>query len=91
MTFESRLLKEPEERGMLAHTFAERMLLGKQTRAYAQEHAGLEWDAVDKWLQSESRRVGSFFWYCDEFDMDPGAVRRAVRESRKKVDGSLKS
>jgi hypothetical protein len=46
-------------------------------------HAEDEWDKTQRWVASASNKEGSFIWFCQEFDLDEGAVRRAIRERRK--------
>lgn len=65
---------------VLAATFAARVQLAKKTAHEAIQEAETEWQKTQAWVMSESRKEGSFLWYCTEFELDPGAVRRAIRE-----------
>lgn len=67
---------------ILASIFASRIMFAKKTREEAIEEAGVEWDKTQKWVASSSQREGSFLWMCDEFDLDPGAVRREIRKAQ---------
>lgn len=64
---------------ILAATFAARVQLAKLPVHEAVQQAEREWQKTQAWVQSESRKEGSFLWYCTEFDMDPSAVRRAIK------------
>lgn len=68
---------------ILQATFAARVQLAKQEEAEAIGAAREEWERTQRWVKSESHKDGSFLWYCEEFDLDPSAVRRAIREKRK--------
>lgn len=68
---------------ILQATFAARVTLAKKGKEEAVGDAALEWERTQKWVQSESKKAGSFTWYCEEFDLDPSAVRRAIKEKRK--------
>jgi hypothetical protein len=35
-----------------------------------------------KWIAANGMKEGSFRWMCEEFDLDVGAVRRAIEEKR---------
>ena len=71
------------DHGILAATFASRVQLAKESEDECVGKARAEWQATQKWVASESHRDGSFLWFCDEFDLDPSAVRRAIKEKRK--------
>jgi hypothetical protein len=66
------------DRDILATVFASRVSLAKKTQAEALKDAAREWEAATTWIASNSKKEGSFLWYCCEFDLDPGAVRRAI-------------
>lgn len=68
---------------ILAATFAARVQLAKETEDECVEKSRAEWQRTQKWVASESHREGSFLWFCEEFDLDPSAVRRAIKERRK--------
>jgi len=68
---------------ILRGIFAARVKLAKKTREEAAADAIAEWDVTQKWVKSESEKEGSFIWFCDEFDLDISAVRRAIREKRR--------
>ena len=68
---------------ILRGIFASRVKLAKKTHEEAVADAIVEWEITQKWIKSESEKEGSFRWFCDEFDLDIGAVRRAIREKRK--------
>lgn len=68
---------------ILAATFAARVQLAKESEDECVGKAREEWLRTQKWVLSESKRDGSFLWYCFEFDLDASAVRRAIREKRK--------
>lgn len=67
---------------VLRAVFQSRIRLVKMTREEAVASAGGEWDGAQKWLKSESRKEGSFYWMCDYFDLEPTAVKRAIREQK---------
>ena len=71
------------DRDTLAAIFASRVSLAKRTEEEAVEDARREWQKTAKWIASPATREGSFLWMADEFDLDAGAVRRAIAERRK--------
>lgn len=81
-------IKPPDEESnevdiqVLTATFEARVRLAKQSREDAIKFAGEEWDRTQLWLKSESQREGSFLWFCDYFDLEPSAVKRAIREKK---------
>jgi hypothetical protein len=68
---------------VLRAVFAARVSLAKLTKAEAVTHAEDEWEKTQRWVASASSKEGSFVWFCQEFDLDEGAVRRAIVEKRK--------
>lgn len=72
-------MKDHDSR-ILAATFAARVQLAKLPVHEAIQQAEREWQRTQVWVQSESRREGSFLWYCTEFELDPSAVRKAIKE-----------
>lgn len=71
------------DRETLAAIFASRVSLAKRTEDEAAADARLEHQKTLKWVESPAKKEGSFLWFCDEFDLDPGAVRKAITERRK--------
>lgn len=71
-----------QDREVLAAVFAARVQLAKKTKEQVLEEATEEHRRTLAWVQSNSRKEKSFLWYCDEFDVEPDAVRRAIREKR---------
>lgn len=71
------------DRETLAAIFASRVSLAKRTEDQAAEDARREHRKTVAWVASGSKKEGSFIWMCDEFDMDVGAVRKAIQERRK--------
>ena len=82
MTDEATPEQQPADRETLAAIFASRVTLAKKFRDEAVAEAGVEWDRTQKWYASSSEKEGSFLWFCLEFDLDAGAVRRAIRERK---------
>lgn len=74
---------EDTDREVLAAVFASRVTLAKKTEEQAAEDAIKEWKATQAWVTSRSTAEQSFLWYCDEFELDASAVRRAIQERRK--------
>lgn len=70
------------DRETLAAIFASRVGLAKKTEEEAAENARLEHYKTALWVKSSSKKEGSFLWFCDEFELDAGAVRRAIAEKR---------
>lgn len=70
------------DREVLASIFASRVALAKQTEEEAAAAARVEHQRCIAWIASNSQREKSFLWFCDEFDLDAGAVRRAIQEKR---------
>lgn len=69
-------------REVLAAIFASRVQLAKKTEEQAVAEARLDYQRNLAWVESDSQKVKSFRWFCDEFDLEPDAVRRAIRENR---------
>jgi hypothetical protein len=73
---------ESHDREVLAAVFAARVGLAKKTEEEAVAGARAEHALTLMWVASNSQREKSFNWFCDEFDLDAGAVRRAIQEKR---------
>lgn len=73
---------EPQDREVLAAVFASRVALAKKTEDEAASDARVEHQRTVAWIASNSQKEKSFVWFCDEFDLDAGAVRRAIEEKR---------
>lgn len=71
------------DREILASIFASRVSLAKKTEDEAAEEARTEHRKALAWVKSPATREKSFLWFCDEFDVEPSAVRRAIQERRK--------
>lgn len=69
-------------REVLGAIFASRVQLAKKTEDQAAQEARLEHQRTLAWVESNSQKEKSFLWYCDEFDLEPDAVRRAIKEKR---------
>jgi len=67
---------------VLASVFASRVALAKMPVHEAVQQAEQEWHKTQIWVASKSEREGSFNWFCDMFDMDASAVRRAIKERK---------
>lgn len=67
---------------VLQAVFASRIALAKRTEEEAAEDARAEHSACCAWVNSNARAEKSFLWYCDYFDFEPDAVRRAIQEKR---------
>jgi hypothetical protein len=67
----------------LAIIFRSRVMLAKKTEDEAAEDAREEHRRTLRWIESTATREGSFLWLCDEFDLEPTAVRRGIQEKRK--------
>ena len=67
------------DRDTLAAIFASRVSLAKRTEDEAAEDARAEHRKATKWFNSPATREGSFIWFCEEFEHEPDAVRRAIR------------
>ena len=68
----------------LAEEFAWRVLLLKLAEPDDRHRfIDKEYTKLRRWMSSSSEEVGSFIWFCDFFDHDPDAVRRAIKEKRK--------
>ncbi len=71
------------DRETLAAIFASRVSLAKRTEDEAAADARVEHQKTVKWIASPAKAEKSFLWFCDEFDLDAGAVRKAIVEKRK--------
>lgn len=70
------------DREVLAAIFASRVSLAKRTEDQAAADARVEHQRTVAWIASNSQKEKSFIWFCDEFELDAGAVRRAIAEGR---------
>lgn len=70
------------DKEVLGAIFASRVSLAKKTEDEAAADARLEHKRTVAWIASNSDKEKSFLWFCDEFDLDAGAVRRAIQEKR---------
>jgi len=68
------------DRDVLASVFAARVSLAKKSEAQVVQEAKDEWERTVAWVNSKSRAEGSFLDLCDEFGLEPSAVRRAIKE-----------
>lgn len=68
---------------VLRAVFAARVQLAKETEEEAVAKCRKDWVHAQAWVKSQSQQEGSFIWFCDEFDLDASAVRRAIQERRK--------
>lgn len=75
--------EKKEELRKMREWFAERALLAKMTLRQALAQTRQEWHLIQEWVASDSNAKASFNWYCEFFDMEPSAVRRAI-ETRAK-------
>ena len=73
---------EQVDKEVLAAVFASRVSLAKKTEDQAAAEARLEHQRTIAWVVSNSQKEQSFIWFCDEFDLDASAVRRAIEEKR---------
>lgn len=67
---------------VLRSIFASRVQLAKRTEEEAGDDARAEWRRCQAWVKSSSAKEKSFLWFCDSFDLEPSAVRRAIEEKR---------
>jgi hypothetical protein len=67
----------------LAAIFASRVALAKKSLEEAIEEITRDYEHTKTWVSSQSQKEGSFLWFCDVFDLEPDAVRRAIKEKRK--------
>lgn len=70
------------DKQVLRAVFASRVALAKLTAHEAILQAEAEWQKTQLWAASNSQREGSFLWFCDEFELDASAVRRAIKERK---------
>jgi hypothetical protein len=69
---------------VLRAVFASRVSLAKRTEDEAAAAARVEHGKALKWVESNApaTKEGTFNWFCDYFDLDASAVRRAIREKK---------
>lgn len=70
------------ERETLAAIFASRVKLAKQTLEQAVDAATADYVRTVAWIKSSRTQEGSFLWFCDLFDLDAGAVRKAIKDRK---------
>lgn len=68
---------------VLRGVFAARVQLAKMPAQEAIKQAYSEWYSAQRWVASTSKKEGSFNWFCQEFDLDESAVRRAIDKARR--------
>ena len=71
------------DRETLAAVFASRVALAKKSEEQAVEESKLDWARAVKWVSFKDDKEGSFLWFCDYFDLEASAVRRAIEKGRK--------
>ena len=71
------------DRETLAAIFASRVSLAKRTEDEAAADARVEHQKTVRWIASPAKADKSFLWFCDEFELAPDAVRKAIAEKRK--------
>lgn len=71
------------DKDVLRAVFAARVALARKTEDEAAAEARLEQQRTLAWVSSNSEKEKSFLWFCDIFDLDPGAVRKAIQERKK--------
>jgi hypothetical protein len=69
---------ENPDREVLQAVFSARIELLTQSLKQAREDAATEWVRARAWMASDSRKQGSFIWYCQELDLEPDAVRKSI-------------
>lgn len=62
----------------LAAIFEARVRLAKEDEDTAVKTARQEWLDNKLWVWSNAVKQGSFLWFCDQFNLRPDAVRRAI-------------
>jgi hypothetical protein len=67
---------------VLAAVFTARVSLCKKSEQEAASEAIAERLRCLEWMKSNKVGERSFLWFCDEFDLDPDAVRRAIQEGK---------
>ncbi len=68
------------DREVLAAVFASRVALARKTEDQAAEDARADHKKTVAWVKSEAKKERSFLWFCDEFDLEPSAVRREIEK-----------
>ncbi len=71
------------DRETLAAIFASRVSLAKKTEDQAAEDARVEHRKTLRWVDSNTQKEGGFLFFCEEFDLPPDAVRRAIKDKVK--------
>ena len=67
------------DRDVLSAIFASRLSLCQKTEAEAAAEAILLRRQAIMWISNNSQQKYSFTWFCDMLDVEPSAVRKAVR------------
>lgn len=67
----------------LAAIFASRVKLAKKTADEVVADALEDFQNTLRWIKSNSEKESSFLWFCDLWDLDAGAVRKAIQEKVK--------
>jgi len=68
------------DRSILATLMQARISQARITQAESQEIAAEEWEENRQWFASNSAAEGSFLWFCQQLDLEPGAVREAITD-----------
>lgn len=77
------MTSEAVDNNVLRAVFASRVQLAKLTAHEATQQAEQEWQKTQLWVASKSEKEGSFNWFCDTFELDASAVRRAIKDKVK--------
>ena len=66
------------DRETLAAIFTSRVSTCKKSEQEVASEAIAERLRCLQWLKSNKTDEGTFLWFCDEFDLAPDAVRKAI-------------
>lgn len=73
------LVPDAEELDAWRGFLTRRFVAAAQTEADYVAAAKKAWVQSVKWVASEAKDKGSFRWVCDFLDLEPDAVRRAMK------------
>lgn len=68
------------DREVLSAVFASRITLARKSKEDALAEAVQEHARAGSWIKSNTRKEGSFLWFCEQFGIEPSAVRMTLEK-----------
>lgn len=68
------------DREVLSAIFASRITLAKKSKEDALAEAIQEHARAGQWIKANTKKEGSFLWFCEQFGIEPSAVRMSLEK-----------